>query len=74
MMGASQVIQGDSIARSSNDGFGNVVETDDNDNGPDRRWSANESDSADIWRDIKQPKISLQHGPKATAKSINSKV
>ena len=35
MMGESQIIRGDSSAIADNDGFDDVVETDDSDNGPD---------------------------------------
>ena len=47
MMEELQIISGDLKASADDDGFDDVVATDNSDNGPDGRWSAGESDGAD---------------------------
>ena len=43
MMGESQIIRRDLSASADDDGFDDVVETNNSDNGPDGRWLAGES-------------------------------
>ena len=40
-----------------NDGFNDVVETVDSDNGPAGRWPADEPDGVIVWRDMNQVPI-----------------
>ena len=47
MMGESQIIRGVTGASADDDGFDVAEETDDSDNGPEGRWSTEESNGAD---------------------------